>query len=72
LCAVSLVALKIWHFREKTSMTENSARTPQANRVAAAQAAPSRAQWHEPKIVRIDVAMTDTVLNAVPDGDTSS
>lgn len=35
-------------------------------------AAPSKARWSTPTLVHLDVSLSETVLNAIPDGDTSS
>ena len=55
-----------------TMMTENSAHAIPADRSPAGHASLSKAKWLEPKITRLDAAMTDTVFNSLPDGDTSS
>jgi len=35
-------------------------------------AAPSKARWSTPTLVHLDVSLSETVLNAIADGDTTS
>jgi len=40
--------------------------------VPALDAAAGKAVWMEPKLVRLDIGLTQTAFNTVPDGDTNS